>query len=119
MHGPSYLKVAIKHGDRSRSYFVHRIILGMHGRNLPPDKEVDHKDHDRSNNRLHNLRVVTPAKNQLNRELPNGQDVFGVFKMPNGKWRAAIGLNNGRNHIGVFEVRHEAVAARRQVEKTF
>ena len=51
-----------------RLYQEHRLIwMYYYGEDIPNDKEIDHIDNDRDNNRIDNLRLVTHEENQLNR----------------------------------------------------
>jgi hypothetical protein len=49
------------------SYLAHRLIFLWHYGWLP--KEVDHKDTNRLNSRIENLRAATPNQNQRNKSL--------------------------------------------------
>jgi len=57
-HG--YLTVCLK----DRAYKQHRIIWAMQMGSISPDMEVDHINHDRSDNRWTNLQLLTPLENQ-------------------------------------------------------
>lgn len=49
-----------------RLYKLHRVIFTI-ATGAPPQREVDHKDCNPSNNRPCNLRDATPSQNQLNK----------------------------------------------------
>jgi hypothetical protein len=77
-----------------------------------PVGEIDHRDRNRTNNDPRNLRDVTRPQNMWNmgahRDSSTG--VKGVWRMPNGKYRARI--HHGRHiHIGVFDAIEDAQAA--------
>jgi hypothetical protein len=84
-----------------------------------PEGEVDHIDHDKSNNRISNLRVTTRTGNGRNASLfrTNTSGASGVewYKMRQ-RWRAYISVNNRRVHLGYFDAFDEAVAARKTAE---
>lgn len=94
-----------------KQYPLHRLVWIYHFGDIPKGLMIDHIDHDRFNNRIANLRLVTNADNGRNRKLgknnPNG--VLGV-RLRNGKWHASITL-------GTFDTKEEAVAIRRAAEK--
>lgn len=48
-----------------RSYKVHRIIMQLHGAEIA-SKHIDHIDGNRQNNKLHNLRAISPEMNPRN-----------------------------------------------------
>ena len=71
---------------------------------------IDHKDHDKLNNRLDNLRVVTASQNSRNRtKKANCSSQFrGVsWHKQAGKWQARI---NGE-YLGLFEIEEDASKA--------
>jgi len=78
-----------------------------------PD-QVDHRDHNRSNNRLTNLRASDPLRNQRNRtrQKSNKSGINGVFQLPSGKWTAQIKVKRKPIHLGVFDTKTHAAAAR-------
>ena len=39
------------------SYYAHRLVWVWHGNELHADKQIDHIDKDRSNNRIENLKL--------------------------------------------------------------
>lgn len=63
------------HGN---NYYLHRLAwLHVHGR--WPELEIDHKNRDKSDNRLQNLREATPSQNKTNRiSLVNTSGFKGV-----------------------------------------
>jgi hypothetical protein len=51
-------------------YLAHRLIWRLVTGEDPGPLQVDHKDHDRTNNSWHNLRLATNSQNQCNRPKP-------------------------------------------------
>lgn len=93
---------------------AHRVAWAIvHG--AWPAGIIDHINGDRQDNRLSNLRVVTDAENARNQKVRknNKSGTMGVrFDRHVGKWIARIGSNGSRQHIGAFETKEDAVAAR-------
>lgn len=60
-----------------------------------PDLGIDHRDGDRSNNRIGNLREATQAQNHANRKLAknNKTGAKGVW-LKHGKWEVGIGYTD-------------------------
>ena len=79
-----------------------------------PEK-VDHKDTDRLNNDISNLRPATAEQNMQNRNMPetNTTGVKGVDKF-SGKFRARITVEGQRHTLGLFNTKQEALEARNE-----
>lgn len=79
-----------------------------------PSEEIDHRDGDRSNNRLDNLRLASHAENMQNRpiQVNNKSGVPGVwFEKRTGRWRAEIQLGGRQIRAGRFVSFKDASAA--------
>jgi len=51
-----------------RHFYAHRLVWILHtGQSIPDGVDIDHRDRDRSNNRVTNLRETTFSQNQSNR----------------------------------------------------
>ena len=87
-----------------KTYFVHRLIYLMNY-GYTPDL-VDHKDGDRINNYLENLRDATSLVNNLNRIKPGRNSKLGILGVSKsqGKYRAQL---SGKN-LGRFDTAEEA-----------
>jgi hypothetical protein len=99
-HGPSHDK---------RKILMHRMILGLADDDR---RQVDHKNHDPTDNRRTNLRVATQSQNLANQ--PKRRDSTlqfkGVHHSPPRRWAARIRVNGKRRHLGMFDT--EIAAAR-------
>ena len=100
-------------GVDKRHYFAHRLAwLYMYGKF--PEGDVDHIDHNRLNNSIANLRVVTRSENQQNRtKQKNNKSGFKGVKWSTckSKWHAQIAVNGVKKHLGYFESPTSAYAA--------
>ena len=100
------------------SYKAHRIAWALHY-GEEPNLYIDHKNGDRSDNRIANLRLVTKGENNYNSKLHkhNVAGHRGVnYHKGNKKWRARIKLNGKDFTIGYFDCKEDAIAARLKVE---
>jgi len=91
---------------------VHRIIWKMvHG--TEPD-EIDHKNRDRSDNRLANLRPATSAENKRNTVTRSRVGRVSAHKGVSlnwGKWAARIHVRGKTICLGTFDSELDAAAA--------
>lgn len=115
LHSQGYLSVSIGGKD----YLAHRIIWLMQI-GVWPD-QVDHLDHDRSNNRWSNLREVSSRLNQLNmsQKKSNTSGVTGVRVLPSGKYHAYIMVNRKQIALGSYDNIDDAKAARQAAEAKY
>lgn len=105
-----YLQVGI--GNRLQ--YAHRIIFLMFYGYLP--KEVDHRNGDRSDNRISNLRDTGRAENQWNRRMQkrNKIGMKGVWwSTREQKWHSTILKNGKKFHLGYFDTPDEGAEAYR------
>ena len=93
-------------------FSAHRLAwLYVYGR--WPDEQIDHINALRADNRIANLRDVTPSGNQGNRRHPFTNNKLGVLgvRCRYGRYHAVIGLNNKLIELGIFDTAEEASAA--------
>ena len=97
----------------NKNYLVHRLVWKIvHG--VDP-LHIDHVDHNRSNNRLENLRSVTSLENNRNASLQKNSTtkVIGVcFCKKSGKYRSRINVHGKLIHLGFYDTIEQAAAAR-------
>ena len=97
----------------------HRLIWAMEN-NEWPSMHIDHINGVRSDNRMENLRLASPADNARNMAKPrtNTSGVVGVyFFKQTQKWQAKIRVDGIQTHLGLFERFDDAVAARMAAQK--
>jgi len=98
----------------SKNYPVHRLAW-LYTFGYFPENQIDHKDRNRSNNRIDNLREVSAMCNSRNRGVmdSNTSGIVGVyFERAAMKWRARITANGVKHCLGLFETKIDAVFAR-------
>lgn len=87
-----------------------------------PEKQIDHINRDRSDNRIDNLRDVSSAENCRNRGIgsDNKSGVNGVYKnKPSNKWHVQIKVKGKRIHLGMFDEIKDAAEARAIAEEKY
>jgi len=126
-------KKAIQVGDEAGSYtgkyaqvgllgdvwLIHRVIWCIVYGSIPVEKEIDHIDRDPSNNKLENLRIVSRRENSFNRGRPanNTSGVIGVgWCKQTEKYKATIRVKSKLIHLGYFEDKKDAIAARKEAK---
>lgn len=106
-----------------RPYQLHKIAWYFQTGYWPCTPEyIDHINGDRSDNRFCNLRVVSQQENCRNMKIysTNSSGVSGVnWCNTNKKWRARIGVNGTKVHLGFFVNLEDAKKAREKAEKKF
>ena len=96
---------------------MHRLLT-----NFPKDKDVDHINHNTTDNRKKNLRVCLHRDNQKNIKLAsdNTSGVTGVhWDKTRNSWFASIQSNNKTINIGRFTNFDDAVKARKEAEEKY
>lgn len=93
---------------------MHRIITNF--------DIVDHINHQKTDNRKHNLRDVTKSENGMNHVKPsnNTSGYVGVYWNKSKElWEAWIIHNNKRMYLGSYINKNKAIEARKQAEEKF
>jgi hypothetical protein len=111
-------------GINRKVYRMHRLIFLMFHGYLP--KIIDHKDGNKYNNKIENLREASMFENQQNRIIQknNKSGVKNVdWHKKSAKWRVAIQVNKKRKFIGSFKdlelAELVAIEARNKYHKEF
>ena len=114
-HSEGYLSVLVS----KKELLAHRVIWFIQTGEWPI--QIDHIDHDRTNNRWLNLRNVQSRINQLNtsKKRNNTSGVNGVRKLPSGRFWAYIMVNRKQIGLGSFATLEEASAARKLADAQY
>jgi hypothetical protein len=94
-------------------YATHRLAwLYVYG--TWPDSDIDHRDRDKGNNTIANLRLATEAQNLANQGLRrNNTSGYKNVWRHGKKWAAAFRADQAKRHLGVFDTPAEAAEAYR------
>ena len=117
MNKAGYLVITIGY----KRYMAHHLAW-LYEYGYFPEVQIDHKDHNRSNNAIDNLREVTELENSKSKRLykVNTSGHHGViWDKINNNWRARIGLNGKTINLGSFEDKGDAIAARVAAEHEY
>ena len=102
-------------------FSAHRVIWAMVTGEWP-DIQIDHEDHDRSNNRFVNLKEATHVENLRNQSMrcTNTSGVMGVhWYKATEKWMAKIMVDGESIFLGYHDTIKEAAAARAEAEQKY
>ena len=97
-----------------KTYLAHRVAWAIHS-GAWPEREIDHINGDRSDNRISNLRSVTSKENSENMAIrsDNKSGAVGVcWNARRSRWVAQVSINGKQKHIGYFKSKDEATQAR-------
>lgn len=96
-----YLKIWIN----NKHYYAHRLAW-LYNYGYMPDKEVDHINHNRADNRIDNLRLANRNQNSFNTSIrsdnTSGTKGISWYSRLN-KWRVYIHANNKQKTFGYFD----------------
>lgn len=99
---------------------VHRFIYWLHTGEQPA--LIDHKDENKTNNKIENLRPLTNKQNVRRKSTllrNNKSGVTGVSLCKDGKWRAYIKVDGVSEHLGTYIDKEAATAARKAAEEKY
>jgi hypothetical protein len=110
-----YLITTIK----NKQFYCHRLAW-LYEYGEWPKGQIDHINHNRSDNRICNLRDATVSQNRRNMRLsPNSSTgITGVYVHRN-KWTARITVENKLLYLGCFKNKDDAIKARKKAEKKY
>jgi len=111
--------VAVSIGGKT--YLGHRVAWLLTYK-VWPTHDIDHIDHNRSNNRISNLREATNSENLRNRTLQsnNKYGVNGInYSDEINRWYARISVDKKRIHLGYFRTKEAAIQARQLANEKF
>lgn len=97
---------------------VHRLVWAIHYGEWP-SQAIDHKNGNKGDNSIANLREVTHVVNSHNQSFrsTNRSGIHGVsWNRRAGKWVAQIMANGRKLHLGYFNSKEEAERARKAAD---
>ena len=96
---------------------LHRLIM-----NAPSNKDIDHINHNKLDNRKCNLRIVFDYENMWNQKIAknNTSGATGVYlNKATNKWFAQIEVKGKKNYLGSFNTFEKAREARKIAEEKY
>jgi len=111
-NGNGYYRMALNKNNITKQYFIHRLIAEHFIPNPDNKLYVDHKDNNRLNNCIENLRWVSNSENCRNRV--KQQHCTSIYKgvclkiHKNKRWGSHIQINKKQIHLGYYTTEEEA-----------
>ncbi len=105
--GDGYVRIQVD----GKNHLAHRLAwLAVHG--ALPSGMLDHKNGDRADNRIENLRPATRSQNTQNsKTYSNSPENMKGVGPSGGRWRARITVNRQQIYLGSFKTKDEAHSA--------
>ena len=104
----SYIRVSID----DRRYWAHRLAwLYVHG--TWPPRGLDHRDENKANNAIANLRPADKSQNGQNVTAARSSSKSGLLGASpdgSGRWQASITVNRKQRNLGRYDTAEEAHA---------
>lgn len=96
---------------RGKKYYAARLAWWF-VRGVWSDREIDHENLDKTDDRIANLRPATRSQNNANTKPQRGRQIKGAyFRKTHGKWAGAIKFEGRVVHLGYFDTEIEAARA--------
>jgi len=116
-----YIRCSLKLDGRVMKLVQHRMVWFAHHQDWDiwdnsSGNQIDHKNKDKKDNRLCNLRVATQSENEQNKNSK------GYYMDKHGKFQAKIIINGKYKYIGYYgteEEAHEAYLAEKRILHPF
>jgi hypothetical protein len=108
-----YLALKVRYRGKRYTFLAHRLGWALHT-GEHPQREIDHEDLDRTNNRFKNFRPATRSQNNAARAVKPRELPKGVSRLKRGgakPFRAQCSRRGETIHLGCFATPEEAAAA--------
>ena len=91
---------------------AHRIVWAITNGDIPSDSVIDHKDTNRLNNKIDNLRLVNKYQNAQNHSRKPKNQYFGVKLTKDGYWEASLSIKGKRTYVKTCKCKEDAALER-------
>ncbi len=89
----------------SKQFLTHRVVWEMFNGSIPKGWQIDHINHNKTDNRIENLRLVTAKSNAMNQTISsrNRSGIQGVsWDKYNKNWKVQISVRGKSKFLGRF-----------------
>ena len=119
-----YKLVGLNKNNKRKNYLIHRLIAIHFIPNPHNFPMIDHKNQEKDDNSIDNLRWCSSSTNHRNitQKRPKYDLPRGVYIRTSGKYKAGIKINGKNKHLGQYDTKEEASrvyeeATRQQINK--
>jgi hypothetical protein len=89
-------------------YSAHRLVWVLFNKDIPLDKQIDHIDRDKSNNKIENLRLVDNVANALNKPCKQSNTGIRGVSKDRDYYKVSFTVKNKSVHVGNYKKLEEA-----------
>lgn len=101
INGNGYECVTLYNKGTQKTYGVHQLVAAAFiGHDLNSNKQIDHINNVRTDNRAVNLQIMTSWENNTKE---NKNPLMGTLKTGKRSWRAGIKIKGKNNHLGTYD----------------
>ena len=109
-----YLRITVVKNKKSKTLKIHRLVAQYFLGNYSEDLSVNHKNFNKSDNRIENLEMMTYSENALDfilkvKKEKSYSNILGVgYHSQLGKWTTRVNKNGKRVSLGTYSTKEEA-----------
>jgi hypothetical protein len=92
---------------KGKRYYIHRLVWFLYY-GVEATSDIDHKNMNRNDNRIDNLREVTRNVNNANTPARGKSGIKGVYEYRPGRWMVRLTVNDVRTTYGYYDSFEEA-----------
>lgn len=112
-HSKGYLIVNLMKEKKRKTIKIHQLVAMAFLNHVPNGNTlvVDHINHDKKDNRLSNLQILTNCENvrkRLNKSSYSSIYQGVTYFKQTGRWKAQFQYKKVRKHLGYFDTEYEA-----------
>lgn len=98
-----YLSISCAIDGKRYSVLQHNLAWFMTFKEIPTKGfSIDHKNDDKQDNRIANLRILSYVGQQISRKLGSNLPPWVTFHKASNKFRAQLKINGKQKHLGLF-----------------
>ena len=121
INGAGYVHMGFSVGGKYYKFSAHRLAW-LYEYGEFPSGSLDHINHDKTDNRIINLRIASHRENSRNRSMQSNNTTGhnGIsFRKPRNKYLAYIKVNYKQKHLGSFENVEDAAKAVKEAREHY